>query len=147
MINIVIYDRNKSHWLVSAVALLIAIYALFQAHWPLAVCMVLIASGYRRIIAILGFSKVTKARQELTIFKDASVQLRSGDEIILQGFLNDQQWCTGHIAVLNISSEVKTHYFAALSRQQTDKDSFRRLKARLRHNFYRDSGGLQVSGN
>jgi hypothetical protein len=147
MINIVIIKNNESDYIVFSTALVVAVYALFEANWPLVACMVLITSGYRRIMRILGLSKVIKQRHVLSIFEDAGVQLRSGDEIILEGMLNDQQWCAGHLAVLNICAEGKTHYFAAISAQQTDRCSFRRLKARLRHNFYRDAGGVQESGN
>ena len=147
MIYINIFDNYRPSLIVVPVALIVAVYAIFQAHWPLAVCMLLIASGYRRIMDILDISKVTKGSLVLVIFNDASVQLRYGDGFILHGVLNGQQWCTSQIAVLNISIDGKTQHFATLSAQQKDKDNFRRLNTRLRHNFYRDAGGIQVSGN
>ena len=147
MINIVILDGFRSRFFMTPAAWLLAIYALAQAHWPLAACMTLIASGYRRIIKLSGLSRVTNRQLILVISSDASVQLKSGNKVMLQGSLKEQQWCTSHMAVLGVSIEGKSHHFAALSAQQTDSDSFRRLRARLRYNFYPDTNAFQVPGN
>lgn len=147
MINIILFENHKSHFIVTSVALIIAGYAIILSNWSLAMCLVLIASGYRWIIGILGLSKVAGKQSRLLIFEDASVQCRFGNGVILRGFLEQQQWCTSKIAVLKVSMEGKIYHFAAFSLQQTENDSFRRLNTWLRHDFYRDSGGLQVSGN
>lgn len=142
MINIIIFNNLKSSRIVTSVALAITVYAIFMSSWSLAVCTLLIASAYHWIISTLEISKVKMKETHLVLFDDASVELRSGDEVILRGALKEQQWCTRQAAVLNVSIDGKTLRYAAFSLQQSDKDGFRRLNAWLRHDFCRDPAAV-----
>ena len=80
---------------------------------------------------ILCFSKVNEVELILVIFADGRIRLSSNCGKIEAGFLDGQQWCTGRIAVLRVTTGSKTQNLIVLSGQQAT-DEYRRLNVWLR---------------
>jgi hypothetical protein len=81
---------------------------------------------------ILKLPKANNVKLTSVIFPDGRVQLESGQERVLAGFLNGQQWCTRHFAILQISDGNSIKKLFILSAQQRQNRDFRRLNMWLR---------------
>ena len=115
-----------------ALYLLVVIAALMSSHplilTPLSVLIFM--TGWA--VPILGFSKANNVKLTLVIFPDGRVQLESIRGCLNAGILDDQQWCTRHLAVLRMTDGDTSRNLVILSIQQADAGDFRRLNMWLR---------------
>jgi hypothetical protein len=133
---------------VISVFLFLTAMSLVQASHPgLALALFLIALGFVRISSILGLFEIKKGKLTLVIFADGQLRLSFANKIKIEGFLGPQQWCTSHAAVLKVFIGGKARNLVVFSALQKNKNDYRRLMMWLRQDIYRDTEGVQVSGN
>lgn len=92
-----------------------------------------------------GFFKLNDSKLTLIIFPGGRVRLESTDNII-EGYLGSKQWCTSHIAIIQVIDGSKSRNLMVLSALQENKKDFRRFNMWIRQDFYRDAKGVQTSG-
>jgi hypothetical protein len=140
---------SQRYWLIPTglLALLAVVAALFgpQPVYLSLVLFLIISLGW--LAHTLGFYKVSDSRLILIIFEDGRVRLESDCKGTIGGFLEGQQWCTSHAAVLRVVVEGKTRYLVTLSAQQHKADVFRRLNMWLRQDFCRGDTEKQMLGS
>jgi len=126
--------------------LLVVFSALLSPQPVLLTLLVILLPGAGWLARILGFFKVDTIELTLVIFPDRRVRLESNCEDTIEGFLEDQQWCTHRAAVLRMASEGTARKLLILAVQQQAVDDFRRLNMWLRQDFCSDTEDKQMSG-
>lgn len=97
------------------------------------------------VAGTLGFFKVSDSKLTLIIFPDGKLRLESNENII-EGNLGSQQWCTNHVAIIQLIDGVETRSLVILSAQQKNQEDFRRFNMWIRQDFCHDAKGVLVSG-
>jgi hypothetical protein len=146
LIKLNILNPISSIFITKTLMFLAALSAWVNSQLILAVVLFVLALSFDRIAVILNLVKVNKIKLTLVIFANGQVRLESSDQDTIEGFLGAQQWCAGHVGILQLIIGNKTRRLVALSTQQNKPDDFRRLKMWLRQDFDRDTKGLQVFG-
>ena len=106
--------------------------------------LVFLIFGAGLIKYTLDFCKVNVVELVSSIFPDGKLTLESNHHPETAGYLDGQQWCTRHVAVLRYTTGGKRKFLVLLSAQQ-DADHYRRLNVWLRQDFCTDSGENPVS--
>jgi|GEM_PF-1411132 len=94
-----------------------------------------------------GLFKTKSSELISIIFPDGHVRLESKREVIFEGFLNGQQWCSRRLTVLRICNEDSTRKLVIQSAKQQVADDFRRLNMWLRQDLCNNTRGKQVLSN
>jgi len=87
----------------------------------------------------LSFYKVHAVKSVSVSFPDGRLRLKSGYGLEIEGFLEGQQWCSHHVAVLHYLAGGKRQHLVLLSAQQ-NADEYRRLRSWLQQGFCGDPG-------
>jgi len=86
----------------------------------------------------LDLCKVNVVELISSIFPDGRMTLKPGQHPEIEGYLDGQQWCTRHVAVLRYITGGRHQYMVLLSAQQ-NADEYRRLNVWLRQDFCTDT--------
>lgn len=127
-------------------ALLTLISALLSPQPVLLLIIVLLVFATTWLLRTLNLFKINTVKLTLVIFPDGQVRIKSDCKDMIAGFLDGQQWCTRHVAVLRfINKQGGVQKLVILSTQQQSADVFRHLNMWLRQNFCKDTQDRQVS--
>ena len=108
--------------------------------------IILFAAVWVLFSFILEICKLNELKLISVIFPSGKVSIKSDRELIIEGFLGGQHWCTSHLTVLRYETEGGFKRVVILSKQQNDRD-YRRLKVCLQKDFCNDASKPDVSGN
>jgi len=123
---------------------MVVIAALLSPHPLLLTVPVALVFGAGWIRHRTVFYKTKSGELISIIFPDGRVRLESKREVIFEGFLNGQQWCSRWLTVLRISNEDSTRKLIFQSAKQQVADDFRRLNMWLRQDLCNNTRGQQV---
>lgn len=134
---------NRDNWVLPVYLLLVPAAMLSPYPVSLTLCAILFA-GAEWFIRTLKYSKTSNTELISVIFPDGQVQLESGGEGSVRGFLEPQQWCTRWFAVLRFSDGDTRSSLVIRSSQQQGADDFRRLSVWLRQDLFSSTRARQV---
>jgi hypothetical protein len=146
-VNLNILPPGSCVLVIKILLILAAVSSMLSSYPGLALLLVMMVFGFDFMTSTLGLFKTTKNKLTLVIFADGQVRLKSDSKIKIEGFLGSQHWCTRHAVVLTVLIGGKAQKLVVLSALQKNKNDYRRLMMWLRQDIYRDTEGVQVSGN
>jgi len=127
------------------VFVLLIVAALLSPSPVWATLSVFLLIGVPGFVFTLKKSYVGELKLTSIIFPDGRLRLISGSEVIIDGYLGDQHWCTRHAAVLSYIEGGKRQFMVLIAALQ-NADDYRRLSVWLRQDFCRNTIEKRMPG-